>query len=260
MAVKGTTDNSKLGPFVAGTVTDSSTCPDSCPLKIEKLLDGTTKPGPCYGHLGPIRIHWDNLDKKTAGQAWEDALKSVRRLRKGTLGRFGQVGDHPGENNKLDRNSMNAWTNAIKGQTWWGYTHYDAVSKTPSARHNLSVIKEANKNNYRLNVSCENYKQVDKAISLGLSAVVIVPSDTTTTQTTPGGHKVVMCPAAVQENVTCGGSPTTKACGGGTPLCILMNRKFAVGFPSHGSRKKSVDALLKKLELFRSVGAKTPNL
>lgn len=258
MAVKGSTENAKLGPYVAATVTEASTCPDSCALKVEIKPDGTKKKGPCYGHFGPIAIHWRNIGEHTAGMSWDDALKVVRRFRKGTLGRFGQVGDHPGEDGWLDRPAMQAWTNSTQGQTWWGYCHYDVTSLTPMAAHNIFVIREANAAGYAVNVSCETMTQVDRAIKLGLSPVVVVPSDTRATQVTPDGHKVIMCPATVRDDVTCGGSPTTMACGGGVPLCTRTNRTWAIGFPGHGARKKSVDALVKKMALFRHVGVPVP--
>lgn len=260
MSVKSSSDNSKLGPLVATTATESDTCPPECPLRVEVTMEGIEKKGPCYGKLGPIAIHWRNLDNKTTGMPWPEALKTVKRFRKGTLGRFGQIGDHPGTDGWLDEIAMNEWTTAIQGQTWYGYCHYDMTSRTPKAAWNLYVAREAIENGYNINVSCETFAQVDRAIELGMPAVVIVNSATNRTQITGDGHKVVMCPAVVQDNVTCGGSATTKACGGGTPLCARSDRKFAIGFPSHGVKKNSVNALIKKLELFRTVGAKAPEM
>ena len=96
-----------------------------------------------------------------------------------------------------------------------------------------------------INISCDSLVEVDRAIDRDFDTVVTLPEDANDAgkvTLTPKGRKVLHCPATWGE-VSCGGGVGKngvykKPCGGGIPLCAIKGRKFAIGFPAHGSGKK----------------------
>ena len=149
---------------------------------------------------------------------------------------------------RIDRYSLEqiAWAN--KGKRGFTYTHYPWMDETcPDEQWNRMLIQYANSLGFTINVSCETAAQVDKAVSLGLPAVITVPSDAPNTWHTPAGNLVKTCPAVLYDNVTCA------SCG----LCqkqTLVGPKgetrprHTVAFPAHGSAFKKLSMELRTIQ------------
>ena len=87
---------------------------------------------------------------------------------------------------------------------------------------------------FTVNISCESEQDADWLISLGLPAVLAVPSDRTGTWTTEGGNTVVTCPAADGKGVTC------STC----QLCYSRKSDCIIAFPVHGTAWRKAEAAL----------------
>ena len=234
--------NVKTGPIPVST-SPEATCPPACPLK----------GAGCYGNQGPLKIHWCAVSAAERGENWENFLREVRSIPAGTLWRHNQVGDLPGTADMINARELfqlvdaNSAANA-KGFT---YTHYpmlaDDVTECPEyfagrsyqeisevnvAMENRDLVLHANKHGFTINLSANNLAHADKLHALGIGPVaVLLPKGTTENLTTPEGRKVVVCPAATRDDVTC------KTCG----LCQKADRTCIVGLPAHGSAWRKVD-------------------
>ena len=254
--VRMTSANVTLGPLVAVTMVSSDSCPPNCPYRGTRGNGLGTKghTGPCYAETSKMVFGWKKVDSGEYGTTWEKALMYIERFPADTLGRWGDAGDCPGADGFLDATAMDELTHAMRGQQWWGFTHYTVTERagqalTRKAFHNAIVIKKAIKRGFALNISCDSLAEADRARAMGFPVAVVVPSDTRATVTTPNGLKVAMCPHKMNpDRVTCGGSATTRACGStdsdGRPWCLRSDRKFGIGFPAHGIQKRKVDARL----------------
>jgi len=217
--------NPKTGPIPV-TMSDRSTCPDCCPLKL--TAEGVKKG--CYGDYGPISWNWDKLPGKDAARtSWDNLVYEVSMLGRGQLWRHNQVGDLPGENNAIDAAAMNKLIAANIGKRGFTYTH------KPTTTENNRVIKRANKFGFTINLSGNNIQHADYLKSLNIAPVVcILPADTAVkVQTSPAGHRIVTCPATYQKAVTCSN------CG----VCQHADRDYIIGFPAHGQDKKKAESL-----------------
>jgi hypothetical protein len=206
--------NVKTGPIPVST-SSKSTCPDACPFKA----------GGCYAQGGPLNIHWNKITSGERGTDFEGFLAAVKKIRRGQLWRHNQAGDLAGDNNAIDAGALKALVEANRGRKGFTYTH------KPMTEENAQAVKHANENGFTVNLSANNLSHADelKALNIG-PVVVVVNSAQKENLTTPNGHKVVICPATVRDDVTCA------SCG----LC-QKQRGAIVGFPAHGNAKKKVD-------------------
>lgn len=212
--------NIKTGPIPVST-SSKATCPDACPFKS----------GGCYAQGGPLNIHWNKVTSGERGMSYDEFCNSVRKFRRGQLFRVNQAGDLQGENNLIDRKALKQLVDANKGRAGFTYTH-KPMFDAPEAEGNREAVKHANENGFTVNLSANNLRHADELKALNIGPVVVVlPHDQTKNTVTPDGHKVVICPAVIRDNVTC------SSCG----LC-QKQRGAIVGFPAHGNAKKAVTA------------------
>ena len=220
--------NIKTGPMSVVRST-TETCPDSCPL----LGNG------CYDQSGNGNIHRTKVDAgKYKTLDFNEFLKAIRDL--SSIYRHNEGGDlwsgktseHIcGDSLKRFAKENKAWRKSAIV-----YTHKPAVGKRSHwaiRKANRQAIK-ASESTTAINVSVESLSEVDEALDSGLDAVCVLPAATKKRRTTtPKGKLVVTCPA-YHSKVQC------ISCGKGSPLCSRKGRKYAIGFPAHGAKKKHV--------------------
>lgn len=209
--------NSKVGPIPVST-TERSSC-GACALKGNG----------CYGdnfHLGML---WDKVSDGRLGMSWDAFCTAIGKLPDGQLWRHNQIGDLPHVNGKIDRAAFIDLVNANRGKRGFTYTHHAA------SLHNLELLSQANHNGFTVNLSADNLEHADRLYGKGSPVVTILPDTQLTNTVTPAGRRVVVCPAAVREDVTC------STC----QLCQRAEREVIVGFPAHGARKTKVIQIFK---------------
>lgn len=211
--------NRKTGP-IAVTYTSHSTCPDACPLKSKG----------CYAETGFTQFPWRQADN---GITFRQLMKQIPTLPTDSLVRHNVAGDLPGWDNKLDEKMClemaTTYGNNVRAFT---YTHYP-VWYHKHAKHNREVIKEMNNRGFTVNVSANNLKQADQYKRTGLPVVAIVPFETTVRDRTQDANLVGVCPAQVNDSITC------KKC----KLCAQTYRELIVGFLPHGAHKSHVNSI-----------------
>lgn len=208
--------NRKTGPIPVST-TSRDSCPTSCPLKGNG----------CYGENHPIRHHWNAVDSGKHSVDLATFCRMLRRLSKGQLWRYAQVGDLPGDGQRIDQEAAQQIADASAHTRPFGYTHY-----SPFDEHNARVIRDLNARGFVVNLSADSLSEADQMVALGVGPVVtVLPADTTKPLKTPAGHHVAVCPASVRDDITCA------SCG----VCAVPHRKAIIGFPAHGVRAKQVE-------------------
>lgn len=211
--------NSKTGP-IATSMTSADTCPSSCGFK-EKG---------CYAKYGPTAMHW----KKTS-KSLSEFIDAIECLPRGSMLRHNVAGDLPGENETVDAKALRAIAQAIENRklTAWTYTHKHSTGRT------LNIIR-SNAGGLVVNLSADDMGKADALSGHGLPVVTVLPVEYETKKSTktPEGRLVVVCPAAI-----IGRDTTCQTCGDGVPLCARPNRDYIIGFPAHGSAKKSVSII-----------------
>ena len=232
--------NSKTGPIPVST-TESTTCPDSCPLKYKRdsmhriLTDSQGKPkqGPCYAKNGPTEVHWRAVTNKLRGGSWAMFCELIKSLPKGQIWRHNQAGDLPGFNEQVDTKALTQLVDANRGRKGYTYTHKYNLPE------NLVAIKKANEKGFTINLSANSLEHADRLSALNVAPVaVLLPStvsgNVTKTLTTPQGRKVIVCPSTYRDNTTC------LSCG----LCAVAKigscYRAIIGFPAHGTQHKLV--------------------
>ena len=212
--------NRKVGPIPV-TYSGAQTCPISCPLRGNG----------CYAELGPGASHWKRVTAGTRGIEWSELLSNIRSLPKKQLWRFNVAGDLPGLGEAVDVQMLCDLVAANNGRRGFTYTH-----KHLSTMSELLMVKLANENGFTINLSADNLREVDELKALNVGPVVVVlPSDSPDRVTTPGGHTVTACPAETRDDVTCA---TCQA-------CAHAGRAGVIGFRAHGSKKKSVNVIVR---------------
>lgn len=218
--------NAKTGPIPVST-SSKETCPDSCPFKGNG----------CYAEGGPLAIHWRHVTKGNRGLEWEDFLSSIRKLRRNTLWRHNQAGDLVGANDRIHAKSLAELVAANKGRRGFTYTHYPMLAediksdiytsdeKEIVAHWNRTNIKVANENGFTINISANGPAHAKKLKELGIAPVVSVVSEDFETD-----GDIVVCPATTRDDANCFNCE----------LCQKQHSKV-VGFPVHGSRKKTAE-------------------
>lgn len=209
--------NKKTGPIPV-TTTSADSCPPSCPFS----------GGGCYAKSGPLALHWDHVNRGDRGGFLENLTDFIRALPEGQLWRHNQAGDLPGEGETIDVKAIAKIIRANKGKRGFTYTH------KYGSKRNKWIIKESNNQGFTVNLSANNPAHADELAETGAGPVVcVLDSATDKNTTTPGGRKIVICPATVRDDITC------STCG----LCARVNRSVIVGFPAHGTSKKKASAI-----------------
>ena len=227
---KRRSDNAKTGP-IPTSVTESSTCPDRCPLS----------GAGCYAETGPVSWNWKKVDSGQRGGSFSEFLESVKSLPDDQLWRHNVAGDLPGigDGTTINANALRSLVRANKGRRGFTYTHYD-----PTIKANRRAIKDANREGFTVNLSANSVSEVDELADLNIAPVVTLLPATyqrdkgetlegyrerleTLPKKTDAGRRLVVCPATYQDTITCA-------------TCRLCQRKrpSIIGFPVHGSRKR----------------------
>lgn len=218
--------NKKTGPMPVST-SGQETCPKRCPFR----------GAGCFGEHGPISWRWRDVTN-ALGETWAAFVKRIRLdLPRGVRWRHNQVGDLPHINEQIDEAAVGALCAAQEGCEGFTYTHHEVDPTTPAGAHNLRVVRQAITAGFTVNVSTETMAAADRAVALGLPAVVVVKRGSPRRQCTPGGTPVLQCPATYSD-VTC------REC----PWCARPNRKFVVAFPAHGQRAATVERVLDEMQ------------
>lgn len=217
--------NKKTGPIPVST-SDERTCPNSCPW----LNRG------CYASFGPLRLHWKKVSHNDRGSDFSRFLLQIRSLPRGQLWRHNQAGDLPGSENRINKSNLGRLTLSASHTRGFTYTHKPVEGRSETAKRNRKAIKDANSASFTINLSGNGIEHADKLVKLKIAPVTtILPSDIRVRSfMSPGGNKVVVCPATTEEDVTC------DTC----ELCAIPNRKSIIGFPAHGAGKKTIDQRL----------------
>lgn len=118
---------------------------------------------------------------------------------------------------------------ANKGKRGFTYTH------KPMTPENVALLRRAVSSGFTINASANSLADADVMMDLGLQVVAVVPADSVSKGTTPGGYPFVVCPAQDQDGVNC------STCG----LCQNPEPKRPViAFRAHGTGKKHIEATL----------------
>lgn len=216
-----TSGNRKTGPI---SVISSSrdTCPEACPLK------GWA----CYGETHPIRYLWDKVTVE--GYGLEDLCQKLNSIMDGSILRYGDVGDLPGDGEYLDEDKCYKLAEAMDKNKFkaFGYTHY-CMDKG----QNLAVVKGLAEKGLSINISTTNPRDAVRFVKIGLPVVLAVANQT---------HKSIyqgikMVPCFATKNVP---DAYCITCGRGKPWCWRTDRKFVITFKAHGVRKRKLSNYL----------------
>lgn len=212
--------NRKTGPIPV-TMTSAETCPESCAFK----------GAGCYAEYGPLGLHWNALTRQRKGYPLDEFCEAIRRLRgSGGPARHNQAGDLPGIAERIDREELRQLVAAMgrSGLTWFTYTH---KPMTPENRKAIDMIQGQG---LVINLSATSPREADQLRGLGVGPVTtVLPFDAGERQyRTPGGQRLIVCPAHYRETVTC------MSCGSGRPLCARLERDYVIGFPAHGAGRR----------------------
>jgi hypothetical protein len=160
----------------------------------------------------------------------------VINLPDGQVWRHNQAGDLAHKNGLIDGQKLEQLAEANKGKKGFTYTHHVVEGNSSIAIHNREHIRRAVEMGFSINLSANSPSHADILFDLGVAPVTtLIPSSTSyKTSETPSGRKIITCPAALRDGVTC------SKC----PLCRNMDRDFIIGFPAHGSRRTTVDKRL----------------
>jgi hypothetical protein len=181
----------------------------------------------CYAASGPLAIHWQAITKGDRGTPLADFLQAIRSLPAGQLWRHNQAGDLPHSGGRISRRFIRGIVAANRGRRGFTYTHHDL-----SKGENLPLLRYANRNGFRVNVSTESEAAADRAIAAGLPAVIAVQSDETRkTWHTAQNNVVLICPAQRSDTKTCSNCQ----------LCHSRGSRVIIGFVAHGTAKRKAD-------------------
>ena len=207
--------NAKTGPIPVST-TASDSCPTDCAMKAE-----------CYAATGPLALHWKAVSEGRRGTDWPTFTTAVAALPDGQLWRHNQAGDLPQANGTVDAAALGQLVAANTGKRGFTYSHHrDAAS--------INWIRHANAWGFTVNLSANDIQDADTLADHAAGPVVVVlPSTQTTNTTTPKGRAVVVCPATQRADVSCA---TCQLC--------QRQRSAIVGFPAHGTRRRTIDIKL----------------
>jgi hypothetical protein len=219
--------NVKTGPIPVST-SSRDTCAIDCPFK------GFG----CYAESGPLALHWNAVTANLRGFSFVEFCACVASFDDGQLWRMNQAGDLPHVGGLIDAGAVAMLVEANQGKRGFTYTHHDVI-----VGDNLDVITLANISGFTINLSANDLEHADTLAATGLPVCVVLPIDQADNLTTPAGHKVVVCPAAIRDNVSC------MTC----QLCQRADRTVIVGFPSHGTGAKKADSVARRTIVIKSI-------
>ena len=203
--------NAKTGPIPVST-----TARESCPSHCSLAGNG------CYAESGPLAIVWRSVPE--VGLTWNKFCAAIANLPAGQLFRHNQAGDLPHQSQVIDAAKMSALVAANRGRRGFTYTHHDMAIP-----ENRATVAHANRQGFTVNLSANNLEQADTLASLEIGPVVtLAPAAQRDNGVTPGGRRVVICPAVTRNGVTCASCK----------LCAVAARDCIVAFPVHGARKR----------------------
>jgi hypothetical protein len=221
--------NRKTGAIPVA-MTPASTCPPACPWK----------GAGCYAEQHFTAIHWRRLSAGD-GITWDAFCAEVAALPPGQLWRMGEAGDLPGRGDYLDGDLLDQLVEANRGRRGFGYTHKPVLGAGSREVANRQSVAVAVRGGLCVNLSADSLDHADRLADLGVAPVtVVLPSSQSRACRTPGGRKVVVCPAIGREGVTC------ETC----ELCAVSGRKSVVGFPAHGDSRAKMTREIVQLKLF----------
>ena len=192
----------------------------------------------CYAETGPLRLHWNAVTADQRGVSFTLFCETIASLPDDTFWRHNQAGDLPHVGGLIDAGAMHMLIEANAGKLGFTYTHHDI-----SISHNLDLVTVANISGFTVNLSANDLDHADKLSETGLPVAVVLPILQMTNTTTPGGRKVVICPAITRDDVSCA------TC----QLCGKADRSVIIGFPSHGTGAKKADAVSRKIISIKSI-------
>ena len=203
-------------------MTSRGTCPDACSLK---WLG-------CYALYGMLGAHWRKVSAE--GDEWPAFCADVAALPEGQLWRHNVAGDLPGAEGAIDADALRELVAANAGRRGFTFTHYEVEGIWNYT--NACAIAAANRRGFTVNLSAETLEEADRLCDLNdaqpLGPIcVLLPSDAPVRIKTPGGRRVVVCPAELHGHVTCASCQ----------LCANPTRKSVVGFRAHGQARRIVD-------------------
>jgi len=167
----------------------------------------------------------------------DELCNRIRRLPKRQLWRYGQAGDLPVRTEEIEQLAR-----ANGRRPVICYTHH----------RNFDAVRRANELGFHINISADNFYEADSFARLGLSTVMVLPSEygrarkrgswaesleayrkriSKLPRKTMSGVKIAICPASYHD-VTCA---ECGACAG------PRSNNTIIGFPAHGSRKAVID-------------------
>jgi hypothetical protein len=162
------------------------------------------------------------------GYRGEDFLDRVAALPVGTLWRHNIAGDLlRNEYGRIHGQKLGALAEANMGSRGFIYTHHPPEGQ-------IGILLLANARGFTVNISADTLEDADRAFTLGLPTTVILPHDAPGRSLTPGGRRVVVCPAQIEPDVTCASCQ----------LCAKAERRSIVGFRAHGQFKAHVPELV----------------
>lgn len=216
-------NNVKTGPIPVSTSSRDS-CSPVCPF-----FDNG-----CYAESGPLRIHWNAVTANLRGMSFEVFCQTIASLDEGQLWRMNQAGDLPHVGGYIDAGAVAMLIESNMGKRGFTYTHHDMT--LPG---NLDIVELANVSGFTINLSANDLNHADQLADTGLPVCVVLPIDQEANTVTPEGRRVVVCPAAIRDNVSC------MTC----QLCQRADRTVIVGFPSHGTGAKKADAVARVIPI-----------
>jgi hypothetical protein len=220
--------NRKLGPMPV-SYSERGTCPPSC------MFYETG----CYAENGKDGAHWRGVASR--GLSWDDFLDAVHALPPGTLWRHNEAGDLAGEGDAIDFDMLDELIAANAGRRGFTFTHKPviptrAAETTLEHAENCYAVEHANLGGFVVNLSADSLDEADDKADLAAGPVVVtVPADEPIPARTPGGRKLVACPAQTH-------AMTCAEC----QLCAKADRKAIVVFRAHGQSSALVPELVRR--------------
>ena len=212
--------NKKTGR-IAVTTTSKDSCPKSCGMR-----------DVCYAATGPLALHWAAVSNGSRSKRWRDHFDDLASLPLGSPLRLNQAGDLVASaSGRLSRAFIDGLLSVVKSRRLqaWTYTHHDHT-----VGDNGKLLRRANREGLRINISTETEDSADRAIASGLPAVLAVSSEETRTAwRTPARNLVKVCPAQLRDT-------DCSRC----MLCHKRGSKVIIALLAHGSRNSRANEQL----------------
>lgn len=214
-------------------MTSRGTCPEACSVKYLG----------CYALYGLTGKWWREVTAE--GDDWPTFCEDVAALPTGQLWRHNTAGDLPGDGRNIDALALAMLVSANRGRRGFTFTHYEVEGIWNFG--NARAVSSANRHGFTVNLSSESLEEADALMDLNdaewLAPVcVLLPSDAPVRIKTPGGRRVVVCPAELHAAVMCASCQ----------LCANPRRKSVVGFRAHGQAKAIVSEVARRLPIIEA--------